>query len=126
MNALEVVPVTEVPVIAREERPAADAPVTTTLKLSEAIRLGSMLKPQGFRCGSARMGARQTCAFGAAQDALGRVIGWDDPLTAIVTTQVCPSCGGRQHSNLAVVIHLNDDHRWTREQIADWVEQFER
>lgn len=26
---------------------------------------------------------------------------------------------------LGVVTHLNDNHRWTRQEIADWVEQFE-
>jgi hypothetical protein len=34
---------------------------------------------------------------------------------------LCPACGlGSPYNHL--VMHLNDTHRWTREQIADWLE----
>jgi len=32
----------------------------------------------------------------------------------------CPSCG-RSRLVCQVIVHLNDDHRWTREKIGAWV-----
>ena len=41
--------------------------------------------------------------------------------------QQCPVCRvSRFSSVMYLCIHLNDQHHWTREQIADWVEQGER
>jgi hypothetical protein len=35
----------------------------------------------------------------------------------------CPAEGCRKRLYLAaLLVHLNDDHRWTREHIADWLE----
>ncbi len=35
----------------------------------------------------------------------------------------CPAEGCRKTLSLAsILVHLNDDHRWTREQIAAWLE----
>lgn len=93
--------------------------------LSEAIRLGAMIRPQGF--GSvytydvvtgARVGS---CALGAALEA-----GWvHKPVQRRVP---CPaaSCEHTIPELLCGVVHLNDRHRWSREQIADWVEMAER
>lgn len=33
------------------------------------------------------------------------------------------ACRGGQKDLLRVVMHLNDHHKWSREQIADWIEQ---
>lgn len=107
------------------------------MRLSEAIRLGAMLKPQGFGDYWTR-GGRATCAIGAACEASG--ISFADYLrSAPVATfeqrhdangdrRECPACSVRrsQYSMTALVIHLNDDHHWTREQIADLVETIER
>ncbi len=61
-----------------------------------------------------------TCALGAAREA-GY---WEDD--AINAARVsCPHCG-YDAPRLGIVVHLNDHHRWTREQIADWVESQER
>jgi hypothetical protein len=104
------------------------------MKLSEAIRLGAMLKPQG-RAMHSLFG---TCALGAAADSLGILpaVGsnngefgtahmellkrWPilesfefDPLT------------GRFEMVRDVVMSLNDKADWTREQIADWVATIE-
>jgi hypothetical protein len=113
------------------------------MKLSEAIRLGSMLRPQGHRM---LMSGGATCALGAALEAIGEDVwrlnfngdsavdavvkraGWIDP------EHVCPACGekfdGRdetgEEDGFYVIAHLNDVHKWTREAIADWVEQIER
>jgi hypothetical protein len=44
----------------------------------------------------------------------------------------CPSCGCEFRTSLgatgvwSAVVHLNNNHRWLREQIADWVETIEQ
>lgn len=102
------------------------------MKLSEAIRLGAMLKPQGF----GHIDNDGTCALGAAYDALGKL---NDkgfyyeqlmtvfPILRIADRVACPVCHQpRGMFQLATIPHLNDDHLWTRERIADWVEQIEQ
>lgn len=115
------------------------------LRLSEAIRLGAMLDPQGFGLVS-RMELDTTCAWEAALKALG-VINLPHPVCCtdlefssyikehfnwVVTNQsLCPAgckkVGPFRPMSLiaSVIIHLNDVHHWTREQIADWVETVE-
>lgn len=102
-----------------------------TMKLSEAIRLGAMLKPQAF--GSLRsleavndrgsiLGLRlieKTCAYGAAIDAGYTSSGRGDCIF-VQTIHECPACGLEMTVGM-VVMHLNDTHRWTRERIADFV-----
>ena len=101
------------------------------MKLSEAIRLGSMMKPQ---CFGLMHDDGATCAFGAALDAIGKLHEcyseepqeWHDTGAFIAE---CPQC----HDTMRYVdqykantlAHLNDTHRWTREQIADWVSTIE-
>ena len=64
---------------------------------------------------------------------------FDEIVFPILTTKAeCPvngpCCGHQLKSHwhevgdtlFGIVAHLNDDHLWTREQIADWVEQIER
>lgn len=92
------------------------------MKLSEAIRIGSTLAPQGF--GRYKDVAGRTCALGAAQAASAL-------RNEIVEngSECAPSpceCYGTIYPVESVIIHLNDHHRWTREQIADWVETVER
>ena len=39
------------------------------------------------------------------------------------TIRQCPAEGCRKRLTLAaILVHLNDEHRWTREQIATWLE----
>ena len=106
------------------------------MRLSEAIRLGAMLKPQGYEM---LIDQGDTCALGAAFDACGLITeGFDGfseedyearvfPLFPLLrqATLPCPACGFTPYidgenftDNIA---HLNDEHRWTRERIADWV-----
>ena len=98
------------------------------MKLSEAIRLGAMLYPQGrvllFNAGRA-------CALGSALAALG-MSDFTDGCTVIrkhypflKTERVCPACGGKDSMFFIVGEHLNDTHNWTREHIADWVQGVE-
>lgn len=110
------------------------------MKLSEAIRLGSMLKPQArgvfYNCDN-----KSTCANGAALDAIG-ALDTDEECSSLNNTRLCeafplaaatghgcPVCGTPQTIGgefYWVIAHLNDSiHKWTREQIADWVETIE-
>lgn len=104
--------------------------MTTPLSLSAAIRLGAMLGPQVFDVGHDKEGG--SCALGAAEDSLGyRVMGdypecWPEPMRSTLIRmdkERCPECGKQPF--LSLITHLNDTHRWTREQIADLVEEFE-
>jgi hypothetical protein len=106
------------------------------MKLSEAIILGSTLKPQNI--GGWYNGKDGTCALGAALDAVGKLKskgGWSDKVKKIwpwlkwpVTNFNCKACG-RKHIHVDdmedVVIHMNDNHERTRESIASWVAEIE-
>lgn len=92
--------------------------------LSEAIRLGSTLLPQGF--GVERTG-RTACALDAAVLGAGlnpclpeqAIQKWPE-LKMVVK---CPAC--RKKDELGnMLIHLNDDHFWGRVRIADWLDHF--
>jgi hypothetical protein len=106
------------------------------MALSAAIRRGSKLRPQG-RLALLYNGA--TCALGAAGEAIGIKLydesyryppeagegGYEQihvafPILNKLYTK-CHLCG--RHLNM--IPHLNDDHFWTREQIADYVEGVE-
>lgn len=110
-------------------------------ELADAIRRGSRLVPQCFNqtvqyaqrladwsvpgavllpCASLDIPIA-ACAIGAAQ-LVGYDWTWiyDESLPQVA----CPTCrrSGFVTSVSAVIVHLNDSHRWTREAIADWVE----
>jgi hypothetical protein len=97
------------------------------MRLSEAIQLGALMKPQAFRALLTDDGA---CALGAALLAVGAV---QEPARrsvrdrwpwALTLSADCPSCG-RSSSIFGVIAHLNDNHHWLREQIATWVASIE-
>jgi len=97
------------------------------LKLSEAIRLGAMMKPH-IR-GRLYDGVG-TCALGAALDAIAA--NPDDGAAYMLSSfpllgraAVHPITGDRWVSLYGAIADLNDCHGWTRECIADWVEQIE-
>ena len=105
------------------------------MRLSEAIREGSKHTEQAF--GDYQDGYG-TCALGAAMDAFGvrlsnwrAVAQWEQDYLLPVPINGCPlSCGATDRGDDEgpivdigdAVIHLNDVHRWTREQIADYVQ----
>lgn len=106
------------------------------MKLSDAIRLGSMMKPQGFFSGVDSSGG--SCAFGAALEAIGRQVGsmvlgvthvedWHDLFHGRTLASLPCGCDPSSLTNFVfgAVIHLNDQHQWTREAIADWVQTIE-
>lgn len=98
------------------------------MKLSEAIRLGAMLGPQVFEVMFDGRGG--SCALGAADLAINvKICGdWPDAFWRTVDSiSECPACGiksGHQFGGY-IITHLNDDHRWTRAAIADFVELHE-
>lgn len=96
------------------------------LTLSQAIRLGSMLKPQAFDWWT----PGSTCALQAACEAVGKDINdWDmlnTEFPLLDALACCPVAGCRDAGDLCdIVYHLNDQHEWSREQIADHVETIE-
>jgi hypothetical protein len=97
------------------------------MKLSEAILLGAMMRPQAFRALFTDDGA---CALGGALLAVGasgepalRSVRNRWPWVFTVSAE-CPSCG-RSCPVFGIITHLNDTHRWTREQMAGWVASIE-
>lgn len=114
--------------------------------LAEAIRAGATRRPeQAF--GDYFHGRHASCALGAAYDGMYRLPddmagrrptkdleAYFDVLDGSV--RACPGlhpappgtaegAGGEPCKKVltlaALIVHLNDDHRWTREQIAAWV-----
>ncbi len=92
------------------------------MKLSEAIRLGSTMRPQIFNATLRREGA---CALGAAALALGcdeyTVGRFSFSGTFPILKQLTSFQLGKETMQV-IIIKLNDNERWTREKIADWVE----
>lgn len=118
------------------------------MTLADAIRLGSMLKPQSFTdlleipeetvtlMGEAItvVGGIHTCALGAALDAVGKLptmTEWmefdgkvDDMFTCFPEYSALVACPVTEFVKElgSLVAELNDKHHWTRQRIADWVE----
>lgn len=115
---------------------AADLGEGVNMRLSEAMRLGAALRPQGFRNVFA---GGKSCAIGAAAEAVGIIdISQDNTYvegarapdewkTLCKAKAICPEC--LTHADYfdveSCVMHLNDSHIWTRERIADWIESLE-
>ncbi len=97
------------------------------MKLSEAIRLGAMLKPQ-FKGGSTD--GDRTCALAAAADALGISYYNIAPYNALeylypaLLVDTINPMSGRKRPLEECIWTLNDCG-WTRESIADWLENIE-
>jgi hypothetical protein len=88
--------------------------------LAEAIRLGCYHFPnQEF---GEYYGSRSACAIGAAASAL-RILPNDVDCPMILVCPIRPGCESLEaFVPINMVVHLNDDHRWTRERIADWLD----
>jgi hypothetical protein len=100
-------------------------------ELADFIRSGMERRPdQAF--GDYYKGNSASCALGAAYEAMYRL-----PLDAngkrptrdldwffdcLDTVRACPHEGCKKRIFLAaLIVHLNDDHVWTRDQIANWL-----
>jgi len=101
------------------------------MRLSQAIRLGALIRPQAFGRFFKDGGS---CVFGAALETVGfpYTEGYTGGFNVVVanwpylSSDARPGCNGKL--TLYDIYSRNDDvrHRWTREAIADWVEQRER
>lgn len=108
------------------------------MRLSEAIKLGAMLRPQasggralvrvrGWRGWVFDQQVLGTCALAAATEAVGLQLwinAYDEWPWMLGRFVSCPATGGNKSVSL-IVMELNDRHRWTRERIADWVATIE-
>lgn len=110
------------------------------MKLSEAIRLGAMIRPQSHY---AMFCDGRSCAQGAAAEALG--VQYADTCEAATLAAIAVEnayswglspvplpcgCEGKRTllGSFGAIAHLNDisgNHQWTRERIADWVATIE-
>jgi hypothetical protein len=104
------------------------------MQLSEAIRLGALLKPQAFHGPPAYLNlkdAAKTCALAAAAEAVGDtyldIFRWrtDQRWPFMEEETRCPECLSITYPVVTMITHLNDFHQWTRERIAAWVATFE-
>ncbi len=93
------------------------------MKLSDAMRAGAKMGPQGFGAPKQRRDQLSLCAIQAVFMATrGRGSIYEQYPILDRNAGKCPECGGRLPNLTVGIIHLNDDHRWTREAIADWIE----
>jgi hypothetical protein len=103
-------------------------------ELAAAIRAGAKRRPdQAF--GDYYVGRRASCALGAAYEGMYRLaedMGGRRPTKDLEwffdclesTIRWCPVEGCKKHLVLsAMIVHLNDVHEWSREEIAVWLEQ---
>jgi len=100
-------------------------------ELADFIRDGLKRRPdQAF--GDYYTGTTASCALGAAYEAMYRLpadangkrptrdLDWF--FDCLDTVKRCPAEGCKKRIFLAaLLVHLNDDHRWSREQIAEWL-----
>jgi hypothetical protein len=99
------------------------------LQLSEAIRLGAMLRPQVKRSYFREGGS---CALGAALESTGMNVSATTDREIAARWPICDQlvqCPVFLRPYLDklgyIIVELNDVHGWTREAIADWVATIE-
>lgn len=106
---------------------------------SEAIRAGIPLRPQAFEDPSVRERRNDACVIESGLEAIRgryRVANSESSyrflrvaFPYLETVAPCPACNivGYECARqlLSMLWHLNDWHRWTREQIADWLHERE-
>lgn len=109
-------------------------------ELAKAIRLGSLRRPQCFGSYFDERGG--SCALGAAYDGMyemprekrepGEIVPRNLERLFHCLEDVVKKCPEMIEATPAVqcrkklplgamIVHLNDDHGWTREQIAEWL-----
>lgn len=99
-------------------------------ELAVAILAGAKRRPeQAF--GDYYRGRQSSCALGAAYEGIYRLPEKAegihperlDRLFECLegAVRLCPECAKKRLPLGALIVHLNDAHHWTREQIAAWV-----
>jgi len=105
------------------------------ISLSEAIREGAKLRPQAFGfMFNKRDGVWCSCALGAAREYVfgtgpGTATTSANDVTALAQqcdvdlSQCCTDPQEQTFTMLhTIILRLNDEYHWTREQIADWLQ----
>lgn len=99
------------------------------MKLSEAIREGAKTSQQGFGRLSQKIGEQTfSCTLGAARDAVYLTLEQSDAhdlekIFPELKNHVLSPATKEKMFLYHCIISLNDDHEWTRERIADFVEK---
>jgi hypothetical protein len=103
-----------------DERELAQAILTGTHR-RPSQSFGSYFGPEG---GSCALGAAYEGVYLLPHDAHDAVPRRLDRFFHCLenVSRRCPAGCKKQIPIGAMIVHLNDDHRWTREQIADWLE----
>ena len=105
------------------------------MRLSEAIRAGAKMKPAGIGSKSCVPTADNVCALGAAACARGLLgdeasiyaaLYAEWPILRVRVSPVEPHYGGFRGNLMERIWLLNDVKLWSREAIADYVEQAEQ
>ena len=103
-------------------------------ELANAIRAGAARRPEQAY-GDYYVGRYASCALGAAYEGIYRLAKDMDgrrPTKDLTwffdclegTIRWCPVDKCKKHLLLsAMIVHLNDVHHWSREQIASWLEE---
>jgi len=100
-------------------------------ELAAFIRAGALQRPTQA-IGHYFRGSQASCALGAAYEGMYRLPAEMDNahpskdlewfFTCLDTVKPCPVEPCKKKLVLAaIIVHLNDDHLWSREQIAAWV-----
>ncbi len=103
-------------------------------ELAQFIRSGAVRRPdQAF--GDYYRGRSASCALGAAYEGMYRLpalMNGNRPTKDLEwffdclegSVRKCPGGDGcrKTLSLAAIMVHLNDDHKWSREDIAGWIE----
>lgn len=101
-------------------------------ELASCIRAGAQRRPEQAY-GDYFKGTKASCALGAAYEGMYRlpaVINSARPARDLErffdclegTVRACPAEGcNKKHGLAVIIVHLNDDHCWSREQIAAWI-----
>jgi hypothetical protein len=106
--------------------------------LAAAMRKGAALRPQCFTTYFETDGTSgswvpvASCALGAAYEGKTGMVDWNLTRNELLNLFpeaagrgcICPACGAL-FTVAPLVTHLNDDHHWTREAIADWLDRLE-
>lgn len=111
----------------------------TMTKLSNALRRGAKKHKQGFDDYTVEIdGELCTCAWGAiAVGKIRKAHPTEEEISALacnlyteydggppIACPICTPLGAPGHNSLAdTIASLNDKHHWTREQIADWLQE---
>lgn len=105
------------------------------MKLSEAMKQGATMHPQGAGAYAGRQGNKwYTCALGAAYEGITgnlprmarlsrRPFNSVPELAKVYDIREAHPISGGRGDLWWLISDLNDNHHWSREQIADWLRE---